>query len=303
MSRSHAARPARLALATLVSAAGTLLSVVPSAAQAPAGYETERTTTLFFHLAQQWRRDGEHAEAARALERVVASAPEAVEPRLQWAEELLALNRPGRAMEALEPLAARDEEVPAFASRYHHLRAAAHLRLGNTEAAVEEYERASDYAPADLGLRAQLIGLYRLTDSPEDALRHMRAVTERVPNDPDLRAQSARMLLGLERWEEAEAEYRAAIRLGDGSADVWDGLGVALAAQGEFPEAIETFRAGLRAAPASARLYEHLGDVLLATGRSEEALAAFERAAVLDDSGSNETLAEKIDRARAAIGP
>lgn len=272
-------------------------------AQAPPADGSPRAAVLF-NLALEARRSGDTAIAAIWLEQAVTLDPHAALPRLEWASVLLERGDPSAVAIVLDPLeerigkAAADD--PPQAAAYYRLRAAAASRAGNPEAAVGLYERAARYAPADLGLRAQLIGLHRARGSTAAALVHLMAAADLMPRNIDLRLEVGRALLELERWRDAEDAFRDALQTGSGHGDAWDGLGLALAGQENYGAAEEAFRAGLRVAPASARLYEHLGDALTEGGRIADALTAYQRAVAL--APDNEArLEEKIERARAAI--
>lgn len=270
----------------------------------PAVADRRAGAAELFLLGLEARHAEEPEAAARSFEAAVGLDPEAVLPRLEWAAALMVLGRSEAVEAALKPLAGRIDSLadsePSLGARYYRLRAAAASRAGHTDRSLSLYETAARYAPLDLGLRAQLIGIYRARDAPERAIVHMQAAAELMPGNADLRVELGRALLDLTRWAEAEEVFRSALAIRLGHEGAWDGLGLALAHQRRFASAEEAFRAGLRVAPASARLYEHLGDALLNDSRPEAALAAYRRAAALsptDPAG----LTAKIERARAAL--
>lgn len=298
--------PAAIAVATL------LVTVVSAPAQTetpaergpaprlapPIGANPADLATLF-HLALEARRRGDPEAAADWLELVVRADPGAVVPRLERAGALLEAGRPEAVEAALGELPrGLAEGDSATAAEVHRLRAAAALRLGRPEAALAGYEAAAALAPGDLGLRAQLIGLYRAAGREDAAVEHLRVAADLRPQSADLRLQLGQALLGLDRWTEAELAFRVALALAGDTEDAWDGLGLALAGQSRFAAAAEAFRAGLAATPSSSLLYEHLGDALLDDGQVEDALTAYRRAATLGPG--REGLADKIQRAEAA---
>lgn len=286
------------ALAALL-ATGTVSTL---SAQGPPSAEG-RATALFL-LGLEARQAGDARSAARWLEASVGLDPGAVLPRLEWAAALLALGRPAEARAALQPIESRIDSIAgedaALGARGYRLLGATASRAGDVKTAIELYERAVRYAPRDLGLRAQLIGLQSAHGTPEAAIEHMRAAAEMVPGNADLRVQIGRTLLDLARWTEAQAAFESALALQLDHEDAWDGLGLALAGQQRYASAEEAFRAGLEIAPASARLYEHLGDALLDRGQAGPALNAYRRAAALSP-GDAAGLAAKIERARSAL--
>lgn len=173
--------------------------------------------TLAYHLARQARAVGDLEQAASLLKIAVDLDPRAILPRIDRVEVLLALNRPTETGALLAPIAAAvDAEArrrPGTAARYHRLRGAVSLRSGEPVAAIDGYEKAVALAPWDLGLRAQLIGLYRATGEPAGAIPHLEAATRALPYNPEIRAELGDALVQLERYVEALAAYRDALEL------------------------------------------------------------------------------------------
>ncbi len=259
-----------------------------------------------FHLAEEARRQGDDQTAVRLLSQVAALDPQAVLPRLEWAASLLALNLPEGADQALAPIRGSVEETaeanPHQAARWMRLEGAVEQRAGHHAEALRLYERAAGFEPTDIGLRAQLIGLYRARGEEARAVPHLRAVADLLPGNAELRVELGRALLSLERWDEAARAFREALGVRSDLDPAWDGLGVALTAQGHMTEAEDVLRQGIQLVPRSSLLHEHLGDVLFADGRFNAALTAYQRAALLGPA-DRETLAHKIDRVRAKLEP
>jgi Flp pilus assembly protein TadD len=281
---------ARRSIATAIFLAGL---AGPARGQAPAA-------TLAFHLAEEARRQGDHARAAELLGEAVRLDPEAPLPRIEWAAALLAVGDATGAERVLAPLDgwwSRAESGPA--GRYARLRAAVAARAHRTEEASVWYERAAERAPRDLGLRAQLIGHYRARGDEDRALLHLRVVAEALPANAELQIELGRALLALQRWSEAELVFDRVTVFDPSLEQAWDGLGVARTRRGDYSGAAEALRRGLQVAPSSAAIYEHLGDALLGDGEIQGAVTAYERAAAL--APQERRIAEKVDRARAAL--
>jgi len=293
----------RIRVRSFVLLAVVALLAPPDLSGQEAGRWTARAHELFF-LAEEALQRGEQERAAIWLDEAVRLDPESVLPRLELASALLDLQAVARAEGVLEPIEDRIEEeadsLPHQASRYWRLRAASSSRLGDREKSIGFYERSAAYAPADLGLRAQLIGMYRSVGEPDAAVRHLRAAAALVPHNPEVRLELGRGLLSLSRWHEAESAFRDAVGLEPGLSDAWHGLGLALIAQSRFEQAEEALRRGVRLDPSAPDMHEHLGDALMGTGQAAEALRAYRRAAAL--SGDDAGVAEKIERARARLG-
>lgn len=276
----------------------------PARAQ-PAADGGEVTGAALFHLAIEARRQGNERFAATILERVVRLDPGAVLPRLEWAEALMTLREPALVEALLAPVQARvDAEAvrrPDSAARFYRVRGSAAARAGRTAEALVQYERAIGHRPADLGLRALVVSMYRARGDDRAATDHLVAAASLRPQDADLRVEAGRALLGVGRFEEAEIQFRVALRIDLYAVPAWAGLGEALAGQRRWADAEEVVRGGLQLAPESAPLHELLGDALRGGGRDKEALVWYTRAAAL--GGAAPTLERKIEQVRARLEP
>lgn len=299
-------RPSLPRAGALLLLAALLVAPVARAQEVPEPKATPSPRALeLFLLAEEALQRNEPERAAIWLDEAVRLDPVSVMPRLELASALLDMGGAARADIVLEPTEDRIEatvdSLPARASRYWRLRAAVANRLGAREKAVEHYERSARLAPHDLGLRAQLIGMYRAEGKSEQAVRHLRAAAELVPFSPEVRLELGRALLALDRWSEAETAFREAVRIQPDLEHAWDGLGVSLIAQKRYRQAEEALRRGVSVAPTSADMHEHLGDALMGAGETAEALRSYRRAAEL--SSEDGEIAEKIERARSESSP
>jgi tetratricopeptide (TPR) repeat protein len=274
--------------------------------QEPRVLDPRVTSESLFLVALEGRRRGDERFAASVLERVVRLDPEAVLPRLEWAEALLTLRESGMVEALLLPLAARiDEEAvkrPDSAARYYRLRGGASARAGQKAEALELYERAIELSPEHLGMRSLVVSMYRSSGNSAAAARHLVAAASLRPGDSDLRVEAGRALLTIDRFEEAELEFRAALRIDLWAVAAWEGLGRALAGQRRWANAEEVIRSGIGLAPDSASLHELLGDALLEAGRTKEALVWYRRAAALEGADVP-ALGRKIERVQAQFQP
>ena len=282
----------------------------PVAAQGTAGQVLEprlaANEAALFHVAVEARRQGDHRMAAVLFERVVRLDPEAVLPRLEWAEALLVLREPAL-VEALllpvaERVAAESGTHPGAAARYFRLRGTAAARLGRGADALDLYEHAIEFSPTDLGLRSLVVSMYRARGDRAAAARHLVAAAALRPDDPDLRIEAGSALLGIDRFDEAELEFRDALRIDLWAVRAWQGLGESLAGQERWGDAEEVYRGGIQLAPESVQLHELLGDALLAAGRTKEAVVWYTRASALPGADAP-ALERKIEQARARLGP
>ena len=278
----------------------------PVLAQQAALIDPDVNGEALFHLALEARRRGDEQLAGFVLERVVRLDPEAVLPRLEWAEVLLSLGEPDLVEALLMPVAERIEadagERPDSAARFYRLRGNAAARAGRKSDALDLYERAIALSPYDLGLRGLVVSMYRAGGDERSAARHLVAAASIRPQDFDLRLEAGRALLTVNRFADAEDEFRTALRIDLWSVPAWQGLGESLAGQEKWADAEEVYRGGLRLAPESAPLHELLGDVLLAGGRPKEAILWYNRAAALGGLVAP-SLADKIEQAQAQLRP
>lgn len=284
----------------------TLVCATSTLAPAQSNARTQSQAREWYHLATEARSQGDFATAERWLRAAVEADPWAVVPRLDWATLLLRVERPDEVAAALAPLESRTDELgaenPRAASRYYRLVAALAAHRGDHRDAIVYYERAVLYAPHDVRLRLQIIGLHRARKQIEQTVPHLRALSGLRAQSFEIRFELARTLLELERWTEAERAFDSAVALGPDNAAAWDGLGRSLAGQRRCAEAERAFRSGLEFEPDSSRIHEHLGDLLFACRQFRAALAAYQRAGVLNTMADPE-LQSKIDATRRSITP
>ena len=257
-----------------------------------------------FHLAEEARYQGDTSTAEVWLRHAVELDPDAVTLRLEWVSVLLQLGQAETAAEALSELSDTIHDLessePEQTASFHRLQAIVASQRGDHDAAIESYERAARFAPRDIRLRFQLIGLHRTRGSSTGTLTHLKAAADLRPHSVELRVEVGRALLALEQWSEAEQNFRAAVAIDTGNTGAWQGLGRALVAQDRLAAGGEALLTGITAIPESAPLHEQLGDILYEQRRLEAALEAYRRAAGLTPAGSSD-LQAKIDRVEAAL--
>ncbi len=248
-----------------VSALLLLGATSPGALEAQEVTPPEWRAAELYHLAREASSRGEEDRAIRWLQEAVFLDEDAILPRLELAELQLGRGTNTWIPALLDPIAARvmarADSAPGEAAAWYRLRAAWRLRGGDRDEAARLYERASQYAPHDWGLRSQLVSLHRQRGDVAAEALHLAALAVMSPASVEIQVALADALRRMERWEESEEAFREAIAAG-GSPRAWEGL----------------------------------GDVLLETGRAAEALSAYRRVEAL--FGATPTLTEKIERAR-----
>jgi Flp pilus assembly protein TadD len=172
------------------------------------------------HAAARAIRDGHAAQAAQALQRVLAAAPDHPEALRLWAILQLRSRRPGLALPALErALSIRPDDA-----MLHNDLGSVRGALGDADAALASWRRATALDPQqpmpwfNLGRNLQQQG--RTTEAIEALERVCALAPELLP---------ATILLGdalahLGRFDQAEARYRAALALHPACGDAWRGL-------------------------------------------------------------------------------
>lgn len=185
-------------------------------------------------------RAGRLAEAAAALERLLATAPKDAAAWAMLGQLRLDLGR------SAEALAAFDEAVALQSERAEN-----HLNRGVALGRLERHAEALDDYDKALALR------------PDLAVAH---------------ANRAQALNELSRHEEAAEAALGALRLHPGDVGALNHLGVARHAQRRYDEALEAFRQALKVRPAHHDSLCNLGMTLTALGRHAEAVTALDAA-------------------------
>jgi Flp pilus assembly protein TadD len=168
---------------------------------------------------------------------------------------------PGALGGAQPPLTKTDFHRDATPSQQYNV----HMELGrvyesqgNLEAAVAEYQKASDAAAQKGSFRSgQRLG-------PADqalAQRRMGAAFDR-----------------LGRFAQAETHYQQSMALSPRDARTWNDLGYSYYLQNRWPDAERTLKTADSMEPNNARVLTNLGLVLAAQGKDDEALASLSRA-------------------------
>jgi tetratricopeptide (TPR) repeat protein len=238
-------------------------------------------------LASSLSRDGNHADAERALEAALAAHPG--DPRL-LARRAWVLQRAGRAPEAVtllrkaiadrgQPGGKRPGEEEAGATELLQALAEALDWAGRPEEAVEALSAAAQGRPRDVELLYALGSAWERAGKAEAALAQMRAV---LTLDPDNAA--AMNFIGYsfaergEKLDEAEALVRRALELHPRSASFLDSLGWIAFRRGEHARAAELLERASRIAGPDAIILDHLADAYRALRRAADAEGAWRRA-------------------------
>lgn len=154
-------------------------------------------------------------------------------------------------------------------------------RAGNYKEAIESYDRAVAYKPADADQ------LYNMSLAHLQLGRYLEAA-RLLENSVRLQPQNTASLTVLGalytyfgRYVEAEKALRQVIGQGRPSVEVFNNLGVAYYRAGRDQQAVEAFHQAAKLAPAEAVIYHNLSKARLKLGQTSEAYEAKRRADLL----------------------
>jgi predicted CXXCH cytochrome family protein len=221
------------------------------------------------------RRMSRGAEAATALERSVALAPER---GLGWHELGLAYGALRRTPDALRALGKSIELDPELPEAHNNLGIVL-LTAGNGADAEASFREAIRIKPSYTDARGNLANLLaaggRLVEAAAEFERALR-----LPGGGAGTRYNYAMLLGrMGRYDEAQRELEACLRANPAFADAHELLGDLLQARNAASDAISHYREALRLRPESARAALGLGVALATTGNTEAAMPYLRKAA------------------------
>lgn len=236
-------------------------------------------------LATSLSREGNHAEAERALEPALAAHPG--EPRL-LARRAWVLERAGKAAEgvALLERALAERSRSGVGSRGDEDETALLEALGEAlewagrpADAVGALSKAAQERPRDVRLLYALGAAYEEAAQPEAALAQMRALLAIDPeNAGALNFVGYSLAERGEKLDEAEALVRRALVHSPRSAGFLDSLGWIAYRRGEYPRAAELLERADRLGGPDAVILDHLGDAYRSLRRAADADGAWRRA-------------------------
>jgi len=262
--------------------------------------------TALAGLGQLSQQRGDVAAALEYLQRATSLEPSRVGLVWKVAQLLRGLNRVEEARAAyLSILKSDPNNVTALAGLGHLSRQA-----GDAPAALDYLQRASNLAPANLGLQceaalllrglnrvdearavyqsvlkadannvAALTGLGQLSRQAADApaaLEYLQCAVRLAPANLGLQCESAQLLRGLDRVEEARAVYLAVLKADANNVAALTGLGQLSRQAGDAPAALEYLQRAASLAPTSLGLRSESAQLLRALNRFDEAQATYQ---------------------------
>jgi tetratricopeptide (TPR) repeat protein len=219
--------------------------------------------------------EGEFDEAIRALERLLACAPDHAAAHNLLGLAFQRLRRRDEALASFDRAINRQPDLAeAFGNRGNLLG-----EMRRNEEALESYNRAVSLDPQsaeDWSNRGAV--LFELGRFGEAVASFDQAIRLR-PEFAEAHVNRGNALRSLTRYEEALADYDKVVLLRPHSAEAHANRGVALSRLGRPEDAIASFNRALGATPALPAALLGRGDALLRLGRASEALNDFESAA------------------------
>lgn len=196
---------------------------------------------------------------------------------LQTLRTAVELHKSGRIAEA-ETLYGEIVRVdPGHADALHLLGVAAHQR-GDHLRAVSLIRRAiaakGNFAP----FYGNLGAAHRALGQLDEAIESYQSALEFDPAEAGIFLNLGNVLVDRERYEEAARAYQSAVDLNTSSPEAWNALGVALKHLDRLPESIAAHRRALELQPLCAETWFHLGISLRASGKQVESIECYLRA-------------------------
>ena len=220
--------------------------------------------------------EGKPQEAVSYFARAVQADPAQAETYFNLEDMYRAARRNQEALEILDRLeSARGGRVDDVAGILAYRRAANRLALGDTSAALREFEAAVEHSPGMGTAWMTLTQLYRRAGRAEEALHAARTAVSLAPERPEARALLAASLEDTGDPAGAAAAYLEILKLGDTSSDTRYRLGRALVLAGKDDEAEHHLLAANQGAPHDDALHL-LAQLYERAGRIEDARVAYE---------------------------
>jgi tetratricopeptide (TPR) repeat protein len=168
------------------------------------------------------------------------------------------------------------------------------LKLKQFDRAIGVFQRVLDLNPADNRARSQLAAVQLAADKPKEAVATLEPVLQANPLDAKVLRLAASAYEASGNTPDAVRTLREAIVTDPRNVDLYlDFANLSMDHQ-SFPVGIEMINSGLKLLPESAPLYLTRGILYVQLARYDEAEADFDKANVLDPSGSLGSVAQGL---------
>ncbi len=216
-----------------------------------------------------------------------ANAQDGTQAKVQEAAAALVRGNPGQAVssytDALKDNALANDRKATILND----RAVAYVRLGQTKAAIEDFNKAVQLFPEYAATYNNRGNLLLALGLPKEALKDFDRAIVLAPGYVAAFNNRAGAHVKLGQQAEAIRDYTKAIELSPSNPAPLSGRGQALLSQGRPHAAIRDFSRAVNADARFASAYRSRGEAKLAIGRTEEAIEDLSRA-IAFDSGNAE---------------
>jgi Tfp pilus assembly protein PilF len=170
-----------------------------------------------------------------------------------------------------------------------------HLKLGQTDKAIDDYKRGIELNRDRDDLRADLGNLYYAEDRYDEALVQYKEAVRVNPTSSSNHYSLGQGYLKLDKFREAEAEFRTVLRMEGNSPYGNYGLGLTYSKREKYDKAIDYFEQAVRKDNQFFDAYAEIGYALADQGEIEKAQDMVE---YLEDKDVNlsETLNQYINK-------
>ena len=180
------------------------------------------------------------------------------------------------------------DRAPAGSNRYHAIvwnaMGLTEIRQRNPAAAVLDLTQAVQADGSLSEARLNLGNALAAQGQLHDAETQLRVALDQQPELVEANVGLGSVLLRLGRAPEAEQRYLKALEIESDRAEIYNGLGASLLLQGELKEALTQLQTALSLNPRLATVHLNIGFVLMKQGDFVDARKAFEDALGLDPS-------------------
>lgn len=222
------------------------------------------------------------AEAVGYLRAALAIRPRATAIYYNLAGALRDLGESDAAIDCYE----RVLDLTPQASRAHCNIAAILMDTGRLDDAFEELDCALELDPFSAPAHMTLATACLSKGLRNEALVHAERSLQLDPESARVRAELALVLQSLGRVDDAIRQYESGILLGPWDPMLHSNLGFALQLRGRWNESIERCEQALRLDPREVKAHVNLGYALHETGRLDEAIEHCQQAIALDPKDS-----------------
>jgi len=230
------------------------------------------------HLGLIAHQRGDHALAAKLIERAISIKPD-------YVEALSNLGAVHRALANPEAALAATRQAIALAPEF----AQAHSNLGNAledqgflDAALDAYRRAASLNPGFVEAHTNWANVLRKLGRCEEAAAVCERIIRHRPDSAEPYLSLGNILKELSQPGGAVQAYRRALALRPDFAEAYTNLGNVLQSEEAFEEAIDAYRQAVSLRPNLAEAHANMGAALESLGRLKEAISSYRMAVTLN---------------------